>query len=163
MVASCSQPSPEEKPPISAAEQEKRDSLYAVGAWLARNLAGIKIHEEDLAPIEEGLSDALLRRPLRVDPVDVGERVQKLLNDAARRDRRRGEARRRAASSTRRSSEPRRASARVSGLVYLSLVEGTGDPPQLTDRVKLHYRGTRRDGSTLDDSFERGSAREVRR
>ena len=60
--------------------QRDRESLYALGSWLARNLSGIKLEEKDMAPIEEGLGDALLERPLRVDPIVVGERVQTFLN-----------------------------------------------------------------------------------
>ena len=44
----------------------------------------------------------------------------------------------------------------VSGLIYRDLVEGSGASPKLSDRVKLHYRGIRRDGSVFEDSSERG-------
>jgi FKBP-type peptidyl-prolyl cis-trans isomerase len=37
-----------------------------------------------------------------------------------------------------------------SGLVYLSLKDGTGPSPAATDTVKVHYRGTFADGKEFD-------------
>jgi FKBP-type peptidyl-prolyl cis-trans isomerase FkpA len=43
-----------------------------------------------------------------------------------------------------------------SGLVYLSLKDGTGDSPKATDIVRVHYRGTFPDGNEFDSSYKRG-------
>jgi FKBP-type peptidyl-prolyl cis-trans isomerase FkpA len=50
----------------------------------------------------------------------------------------------------------------ASGLVYRSLLEGTGASPQATDRVKVHYRGTLPDGKEFDSSYQRNEAIEFR-
>ena len=50
----------------------------------------------------------------------------------------------------------------ASGLVYRSLREGTGASPQVTDRVKVHYRGTLPDGKEFDSSYQRNEAIEFR-
>jgi FKBP-type peptidyl-prolyl cis-trans isomerase FkpA len=42
-----------------------------------------------------------------------------------------------------------------SGLVYLSLKEGTGPSPLATQTVKVHYRGTLPDGKEFDSSYKR--------
>jgi FKBP-type peptidyl-prolyl cis-trans isomerase FkpA len=47
-----------------------------------------------------------------------------------------------------------------SGLVYQSLVEGTGDHPNAADTVKVHYRGTLADGREFDSSYKRGTPAE---
>jgi len=44
-----------------------------------------------------------------------------------------------------------------SGLVYLSLKDGTGKSPAATDVVKVHYRGTFLDGKEFDSSFKRNA------
>lgn len=44
----------------------------------------------------------------------------------------------------------------ASGLQYEVLVEGTGEMPKLTDKVKTHYHGTKLDGSVFDSSVQRG-------
>ena len=47
-----------------------------------------------------------------------------------------------------------------SGLVFLSLKEGSGASPAPTDRVRVHYRGTLMDGKEFDSSYSRGQPAE---
>jgi FKBP-type peptidyl-prolyl cis-trans isomerase FkpA len=47
-----------------------------------------------------------------------------------------------------------------SGLVYRSLVDGSGAQPQATDTVRVHYRGTFPDGREFDSSHARGQPAE---
>ena len=42
-----------------------------------------------------------------------------------------------------------------SGLQYKVLVEGTGEKPTATSRVKVHYKGTLIDGTEFDSSYKR--------
>ena len=48
----------------------------------------------------------------------------------------------------------------ASGLVYESLVEGSGTSPKAADRVRVHYRGTFPDGREFDSSHKRGQPAE---
>jgi FKBP-type peptidyl-prolyl cis-trans isomerase FklB len=43
----------------------------------------------------------------------------------------------------------------ASGLQYKVLVEGSGNSPQKTDKVTVHYRGTLIDGTEFDSSYSR--------
>ena len=43
-----------------------------------------------------------------------------------------------------------------SGLQYEVVTAGTGDSPQATDTVTVHYKGTTIDGTVFDDSSQRG-------
>ena len=43
----------------------------------------------------------------------------------------------------------------ASGLQYQVIKKGEGAPPQPTDRVKVHYRGTLLDGTVFDSSYDR--------
>ena len=43
----------------------------------------------------------------------------------------------------------------ASGIVYRSLVDGTGASPTALDRVRVHYRGTFPDGKEFDSSYAR--------
>lgn len=47
-----------------------------------------------------------------------------------------------------------------SGLQYKVEVEGTGERPTATDRVKVHYTGTLLDGTVFDSSMDRGEPAE---
>lgn len=58
---------------------------------------------------------------------------------------------------------PRQAAVPVttaSGLVYESVVEGSGASPAATDTVRVHYRGTLADGREFDSSYARGTPAE---
>ncbi|MBN8489391.1 MAG: FKBP-type peptidyl-prolyl cis-trans isomerase [Burkholderiales bacterium] len=48
----------------------------------------------------------------------------------------------------------------ASGLVFLSLKEGTGASPVAADTVRVHYRGTLTDGKEFDSSYSRGQPAE---
>ena len=45
----------------------------------------------------------------------------------------------------------------ASGLQYEVLAEGKGEKPSVTDKVKVHYRGTLIDGTEFDSSYGRGT------
>lgn len=44
----------------------------------------------------------------------------------------------------------------ASGLQYEVITEGKGAKPKDTDTVKVHYKGTKIDGTTFDSSYDRG-------
>ncbi|NNJ12713.1 FKBP-type peptidyl-prolyl cis-trans isomerase [Chloroflexales bacterium ZM16-3] len=44
----------------------------------------------------------------------------------------------------------------ASGLTYIETAPGTGDTPKAGDVVSVHYRGTLKDGTVFDSSYERG-------
>ena len=44
----------------------------------------------------------------------------------------------------------------ASGLQYIAEKQGTGAKPKATDTVKVHYLGTKIDGSKFDSSYDRG-------
>ena len=47
-----------------------------------------------------------------------------------------------------------------SGLVFESLVAGSGASPKATDTVRVHYRGTLADGKEFDSSYARNAPAE---
>jgi FKBP-type peptidyl-prolyl cis-trans isomerase len=59
-------------------------------------------------------------------------------------------------------AEAKRKGARTteSGLVYTEIRAGKGDHPTATDKVRVHYHGTLRDGTVFDSSVDRGKPAE---
>jgi len=47
-----------------------------------------------------------------------------------------------------------------SGILYMELETGEGDKPSATDTVKVHYKGTLKDGTEFDSSYARGNPAE---
>ncbi len=45
----------------------------------------------------------------------------------------------------------------ASGLQYVDTVIGEGATPQKGQRVSVHYRGTLKDGTSFDNSYDRGT------
>src|SRR4029453_15237225 len=141
-------------PAAGAPANEEANAFYAFGASLARYAAGMKLADADVKAIQEGLADALLAKPLRVNPRDYGAQIQKIVTE------------RRAAAASEEmqagkvylaeAAKAPGAETTPSGLVYASLTEGTGPSPKATDRVKVHYKGMLRDGTEFDSSISRG-------
>lgn len=48
----------------------------------------------------------------------------------------------------------------ASGIVFESMVTGSGPAPKATDKVRVHYRGTFLDGREFDSSYKRGEPTE---
>jgi FKBP-type peptidyl-prolyl cis-trans isomerase FkpA len=137
----------------SPADAEK-DAFYAFGASLARYASGMKLSESDIDSIESGLRDALLAKPLRVDPRTQGPQIQKLVSE--RRAAAAAEETAAAGVFLAEAAAAPGAQKKDSGLIYQSTTEGTGPTPQATDRVKVHYKGMLRDGTEFDSSIGRG-------
>ena len=144
----------EAKPP--ATDDEK--TLYAIGLVLAKNLAPLGLSAAELAQIEAGLADGVLGHDPKVNLQEWGPRIQ-------------GFAQQRAAASAEREKtagaeflarEAARPGAQKteSGLIYFELEPGTGASPKATDRVKVNYKGTLRDGTVFDSSYDRGEPAE---
>jgi FKBP-type peptidyl-prolyl cis-trans isomerase FkpA len=48
----------------------------------------------------------------------------------------------------------------ASGIVFESLVTGSGPAPKASDKVRVHYRGSFLDGREFDSSYKRGEPTE---
>ena len=47
-----------------------------------------------------------------------------------------------------------------SGIYYIEMTAGEGAQPSVTDTVKVHYKGTLKDGTEFDSSYSRGTPAE---
>lgn len=158
-LAGCPQPESGAKEPAEAsgggAADETQKTLYALGASVAqRTLPGVTFDESELAALQRGFADAVLGRPLEANPAEAGPAIQKLLTD-----RRTAAAEKEKAASASVLVEAGKApgaQTTESGLVYQPVAEGQGAQPKASDRVKVHYRGSLRDGTVFDSSIERG-------
>jgi FKBP-type peptidyl-prolyl cis-trans isomerase len=141
------------------AETDDEKAFYAIGASLAgqvQMLSPISDREMDL--ILEGMRDGVAGRAGPDDPAASRTRIRNLVQ--ARQEA--GLKIEKDAAVAFLASEAKKpgATKTVSGLIYTEIKAGTGDSPTATDKVKVHYHGTLRDGTIFDSSVDRGEPAE---
>lgn len=136
------------------AADESSNTFYALGLAMAQGLAQFDLSEDELETVQEGLTDGVLGNEPRVDPQEYMPRIQQLAQERAQAA---GEAERLAGTEFLEQAAAAEGAVKTeSGMVFQSLEEGTGESPEATDQVQVHYRGTLRDGEVFDSSYERG-------
>jgi FKBP-type peptidyl-prolyl cis-trans isomerase FkpA len=135
--------------PALAAEPktEEQKTLYAVGLAVARELAVFQLTPADLELVKQGIADGVTGKKPAVSLDEYNAKVQEL-------------AKTRTAAASKdfleKAAQEKGAVRTESGLVYLSLKDGTGDSPGPKDTVKVNYRGTLPGGKEFDSSYKRG-------
>jgi FKBP-type peptidyl-prolyl cis-trans isomerase FkpA len=136
-----------------AAKPEDPKTFYAIGVLMHRSVATFQLTPAELESVKQGLTDASAGKAA-VDMEVYGPKVQEL---AKARRKVQGD---KLASSNKafeeKAAKEKGAERTPSGLVYLSLKEGTGKSPGPASTVKVNYRGTLTDGKEFDSSYKRG-------
>jgi len=146
------------EPPDSASEvlleTEDDKTIYAMGVTLARNLDNLPLSESEKQILQTGFADGMEKRDPQVDTDRYGRMAEGMFTrrnaDLAKEESEAAEAflaEAAAAEGAQRSD---------SGLVMVVLTPGDGPSPAATDRVRVHYHGTLRDGTVFDSSVARG-------
>ena len=147
--------------PAFAAEEPKTDeqkTLYAIGLIIARQLSVFDLTPGEFEFVKQGLSDAMAGKTPLVDLNAYNKKTQDLA--VARRDAQGEKLAAAAKEFVDKAAKEKGAVKTGSGLIYLSLKEGSGASPATTDKVKVHYRGTLIDGKEFDSSYKRGQPTE---
>lgn len=142
----------EEAASTSMTEDEKL--FYALGLAMSQGLGQFALTEEELESVQEGLADGVLGHEAQVNLQEYAPKLQSLAQEraqaAAQKEREAGMKVLEEAAAEEGAVETE------SGMIYKIVEEGTGESPTATDTVEVHYRGTLRDGSVFDSSYERG-------
>lgn len=137
---------------IPQTDDEK--AFYSIGAGMAAQLARANpISESELDVLVQGIRDAVRGETLAVEQKQGATLVRTMLKQ---RTERAIEVERVAAADFL-AAEARKEGAQKteSGLIYTVLKAGSGPSPTATDKVRVHYHGTLRDGTVFDSSVER--------
>jgi FKBP-type peptidyl-prolyl cis-trans isomerase FkpA len=139
-------------------KNEDEETIYLLGTTLGRTLEGFRLSEEELAIVLLGIEDEVLSRPPLIDIPQARERVQAFYSkrSAAAAEAEKGKAE----AFLDRQAALEGAKKTDSGLIITELVAGSGDSPEATDTVKVHYHGSLRDGTVFDSSVDRGEPAE---
>ena len=145
---------------FAAGMTEEQKTIYTLGAIIGKQLSVFTLSPEEVALVTKGLNDSATGAKLEVDGETYGPKVQELANMrrtlVASKQAAAGKAfAEKAATETGAVKTP-------SGLVYISMTEGSGTSPTADDTVKANYRGTLMDGAEFDSSHKRGEPIEFR-
>jgi len=136
-----------------APETEEQKTLYAIGLIVAKQLGVFTLTPAEFDWVKAGLTDAITGGKPAIEVTAYNEKVQEL---AKARRKAQGDKQASAAKDFLAKAAAEKGAVKSdSGLIYLSLKEGTGTPPQAADMVKVHYRGTLPDGKEFDSSYKR--------
>jgi FKBP-type peptidyl-prolyl cis-trans isomerase FkpA len=147
--------------PAFAADEpktEEQKTLYAIGVVMARQLSAFSLTPAEFELVNQGLTDTMAGKTPVVEPDAYNPKIQELANM-----RRKAQGDKLAAAAKElidKAAKEKGAVKTDSGLIYLSLKDGSGPGPAATDKVKVHYRGTLVDGKEFDSSHKRGQPAE---
>jgi len=142
-----------------APETDDEKAFYSIGTGMAQQFANLQpISNAEIDMLILGLRDALDGKPLAVDQQQGSGLVRSMVE--ARQARAIGLEKQAAAAFIEAEASKAGAERTESGLVYTVLEVGSGASPTATDKVKVHYHGTLRDGTVFDSSVERNSPAE---
>ena len=152
---------------VLADEGTKLDSnvekfSYAIGLQLGDNLKNQGILELDEDAVAQGIRDYLDGNELKLTPDEIQQAVvayqQEMMEKRlalAKKNREAGE------SFLEKNGKRDGVVVLKSGVQYEVVEKGTGENPNETDIVVVHYRGYLLDGSEFDSSFSRGEPTEL--
>jgi FKBP-type peptidyl-prolyl cis-trans isomerase FkpA len=137
-----------------ATDQDK--TLYALGLAIGGNVREFGLTDAELTLVSDGIRDAVLGNPPKVQLEVYGPRIQEL---AQQRSSAAAGAEKQASEAwvAQQASEPG-AERSPSGVVFIPITEGTGANPTATSTVEVHNHGTLRDGTVFDSSVQRGES-----
>jgi FKBP-type peptidyl-prolyl cis-trans isomerase FkpA len=137
---------------------EEQKVFYALGHNIAANTSVFAMSASELELVKQGLTDGVKKTKPIVDLAIYNQKIKGLADQRS------------AALSTKqntigksfidKAAKEKGAVKTPSGLVFMSLKEGTGAFPAATDTVKVHYRGTLIDGTEFDSSYSRNEPAE---
>ncbi|MFP3941696.1 MAG: FKBP-type peptidyl-prolyl cis-trans isomerase [Thermoanaerobaculia bacterium] len=157
-LPACAAQDPDADQQANGATEEEDRTFYALGLALSQGLAQFHLSDEELADVQEGLADGVMGEEPEVDVQEYMERIQQLAQERA--EAAADEERAAGASALEEAGAQEGAVKTESGMVYRIVEEGTGESPGASDRVRVHYRGTLRDGTQFDSSYDRGEPAE---
>ena len=139
---------------LRAADADDDKTFYFLGTVIYQNLESLDLSDREAKQVVAGLRDALAGEAEAMDQEVYGPRLQAISQErmaaAAERELQAADEYVSAMAAEKGATQT------DSGLVYLELQAGDGVQPTATSQVRAHYKGTLRDGSVFDSSYERG-------
>jgi FKBP-type peptidyl-prolyl cis-trans isomerase FkpA len=132
--------------PVLAEEllNEEQKTLYAIGLSIARSLTPFSLTADELEIVKKGITDAVTGKTPAVDFNSYNTKIRNLGN--TRRIAQAEKVKTGNVAFFEKAANEKRAVKSDTGMVYLSLKEGSGLIPGPGDSISINYRGTLPDG-----------------
>jgi FKBP-type peptidyl-prolyl cis-trans isomerase FkpA len=143
---------------IPSSEDQK--TLHTLGLLVSSSLSPFNLTPAELEFVKQGITDAGTGKSPAVEISTNSQKVQDLFLA-----RRKAQGEKMAGMNKGfldKAAAEKGAIKTGSGLVYLSLKDGSGASPSPTDTVKVNYRGTLPDGKEFDNSYKQGEPIEMK-
>ncbi len=140
-------------------QSDDEKAFYSIGSGLSSQFQSLKpISDREIEVLIQGLRDGIAGNTLVVDEKEGAALVRTMVQQR----RARAAEAEKVASAEYAEVEANKPGAKKteSGLIFTVQKEGTGPSPAATDKVKVHYHGTLRDGTVFDSSVDRGEPAE---
>ena len=149
------------EPPKAAAEPTTEDqkTLYALGLALSSNLVVFNLTPDEVAMVNAGISDGVLKKTPKVDLNAYGPKIDPFAQ--ARMEASAAIEKKASAAFLEKAAAEQGAQKTTTGMIYKVITPGTGESPKATDKVKVNYEGTLIDGTPFDSSIKRGTPAEI--
>ena len=133
---------------------DDQKTLYALGLAISQSLGTFNLNESELELVKSGISDGVFKKAPKVDLQTFGPKIQQMQQARATVV---AEAEKKAgAVFVTKAAAEQGAKKTESGAILMTIKEGNGPTPKVTDTVKVHYHGTLTDGTVFDSSIKRG-------
>ena len=142
-----------------APKSNEEKAFYSIGTSYAQQLSSLSpVGDRELDMLILGLRDALSGNTLAVDQQTGAGLVRSMVQ--ARQAKALAAEKAAAAEFLKSEAAKKGAETTESGLIYTVIKEGEGRSPTATQKVRVHYHGTLRDGTVFDSSVDRNEPAE---
>lgn len=132
----------------SSLNSDDEKTIYAIGNDMGMRLKTLQLSNKEKEILKMGVDDGVSGKKPQVEPREflskVGEMIRTRQKAFGKKEQEEGKKVLEAA------EKKEKAEKTESGLIYVSTKEGTGKNPTSSDRVKVNYHGTLRDGEVFD-------------
>ena len=124
--------------------------IYAIGNDMGMKLKTLQLSDKEKKVLKMGIDDGVSGKKPQVEPREfltkVGEMIrtrQKAFAETEKKESKKF---------MEEAEKKEKAEKTKSGLIYVTVKEGSGENPKPSDRVKVNYKGTLRSGEVFDTS-----------
>ncbi len=140
--------------PKAAKPTPDQNTLYALGVMASKNLTDLSLSPAQVSIMEKGMAETLAGKK---SPIDMAVYEPKVQEFAKARVTAAGDARKaKEGGQVAQYATQKGAVKTDTGLIFISVKEGTGAQPKAIDKVKVNYEGKLMDGTVFDSSYKRG-------